>query len=298
VLKRALIFNYGSLYLFKNQLEITKIMFAKNIIKGGFVMKKNGLMIISLLLTLSLIGCGKANNNITQAAPKELMISAAASLKNSLTEIQKDYVQKNPNIKLTFNFSGSGTLQQQIEQGAPADLFISAGNAQMDALEQKNLLLKESRVNLLGNDLVLIASKDNKSITSVQDLSKSEVGKVAVCAPESAPAGRYAKESLTNFRLWDTLQPKLVLAKDVNQVLNYVETGNTDAGFLYQSDVQGSTKVKTVAVIPATSHSPIVYPAAIIASSKNKQETEDFLKYLQSSKIQQIFIKYGFTIFK
>ncbi|MHB8125441.1 MAG: molybdate ABC transporter substrate-binding protein [Desulfitobacteriaceae bacterium] len=271
-------------------------------------MKKIWLWGICFLLTLSLIGCGKASNtvnisndstkNVTQVATKELMISAAASMTESLTEIQKDYAQKNPSIKLTLNFGGSGTLQKQIEQGAPADLFISAGKTQMDALEQKNLLLKESRVNLLGNDLVMIVGKDNKTITSVQDLTKSEVGKIGVCTPESAPAGKYAKESLTNLKLWDTLESKIVFAKDVTQVLNYVETGNVDAGFLYQSDAQGSTKVKVVAVVPASSHSPIVYPAAVIADTKNKQEAEDFLKYLQSSETQQIFVKYGFQTLK
>jgi molybdate transport system substrate-binding protein len=270
--------------------------------------KKNWLLLISLLLTLALTGCGLNNNspenslasnkNSMPAAPEELLISAAASLKDSLTEIQEDYVQKYPRIKLTFNFGGSGTLQQQIEQGAPADLFISAGKAQMDALEQKKLLLEESRVNLLGNDLVLIVGKDNKTINSVQDLAKTEVGKIGVCAPESAPAGKYAKEALTSLALWDTLQPKVVLAKDVSQVLNYVETGNTDAGFLYQSDAQGSAKVKVVVVVAANSHAPIVYPAAVLAGTKNKQEAEDFLKYLQSSEIQQIFVKYGFQTLK
>jgi molybdenum ABC transporter, periplasmic molybdate-binding protein len=267
-------------------------------------MKKIWLPVLCLLLIFSLNGCGTASktannsndssDNVTQVATKELMILAAASLTESLTEIQKDCAQKKPSIKLTLSFAGSGTLQKQIEQGAPADLFISAGRTQMDALEQKDLLLKESRVDLLGNDLVLIVGKDNKTITSVQDLTKSEVGEIVVCDPESAPAGRYAKESLTNNKLWDALESKRVLAKDVTQVLNYVETGNTDAGFLYRSDAQGSTKVKVVAVLPASSHSPIVYPAAVIAATKNKQEAEDFLKYLQSSETQQIFVKYGF----
>jgi molybdate transport system substrate-binding protein len=252
-------------------------------------MKKIWLPVICFLLIFSLSGCGTV-----QVAPTELMISAAASLKDSLTEIQRGYVQKNPNIKVTFNFGGSGSLQQQIEQGAPADLFISAGKAQVDALQQKNLLLKESRVNLLGNDLVMIVGKDNKTITSVQDLTKSEVGYIGVCAPESAPAGKYAKESLTNLKLWDALQPKIVLAKDVTQVLNYVESGNTDAGFLYQSDARKSNKVQVVCVFPLSTHSPIVYPAAIIADTKNKQATEDFLKYLLSSESQQVFLKYGF----
>ncbi len=271
-------------------------------------MKKKWLLVISLLLTLSLTGCGMAinsignspdsNKKVTQAAPKELLISAAASLHDLLTEIQKDYVQKNPSIKLTFNFGGSGTLQQQIEQGAPADLFISAGKEQMDALEQKNLLLKESRVNLLGNELVLIVGKDTNTINSVPDLTKSEVGKIGVCVPESAPAGKYAKESLTSLALWDTLLPKVVFVKDVSQVLNYVETGNTDAGFLYRSDAQESTKVEVVVVVATNSHAPIVYPAAVIAGTKNKLEAEDFLKYLQSSEIQQIFVKYGFLTLK
>ncbi len=256
-------------------------------------MKKTWLVVFSLLLTVSLVGCGTAGN-VSPIASTEVIISAAASLKDPLNEIQKNYTLKNPRIKLTFNLGGSGTLQQQIEQGAPADLFIAAGKAQMDALEKKDLVVQESRVNLLGNDLVLIVGKGNANITSIQDLTKSEVAKIGVSAPESAPVGRYAQESLTNLKLWGTLQSKLVLAKDVTQVLNYVETGNADAGFVYQSDARGSTRVKVVTIAPASSHSPIVYPAAIVSSTKNKQEAEDFLMYLQSSEIQQIFVKYGF----
>ncbi len=263
-------------------------------------MKKVWLVVLSVLLPFSIIGCGAishnnaSNINITQTASKEVIISAAASLKDSLIDIKKNYALMNPSVKLTFNFGGSGTLQQQIEQGAPADLFIAAGKAQVDALEKKNLLINESRVNLLGNALVLVTGKDNTSIQSIQDLTKSEVGKIGVCAPESAPVGKYAQESLANLKLWDTLQPKVVLAKDVTQVLNYVEKGNADAGFVYQSDARGSTKVNIVTVAPASSHSPIVYPAAIIANSKNKQEAKDFLKYLQGLEAQQIFVKYGF----
>lgn len=263
-------------------------------------MKKWGIFFLSLVLSVSLVGCGTTNsgtntgNNVSQAAQKELIISAAASLQNSLTEIQKDYTQKNPGIKLTFNFGASGPLQQQIEQGAPADVFISAGKSQIDTLEQKKLLVKGTRADLLGNDLVLIASKDNTSIASVEDLTKPGVGKISIGTPESVPAGQYAKDSLTSLKLWDTLQPKLVLAKDVTQVLSYVETGNVDAGFVYRSDAQGSTQAKVVAVVPDSSHKPIVYPAAVIAASKNQQAAEDFLKYLESPDVQQIFAKYGF----
>lgn len=257
------------------------------------------------MLIFTLTGCGAgntaqqpSNTAQTQAKPTELMISAAASLKDSLTELQSDYTNVKPDVKLTFNFAASGTLQQQIEQGAPVDLFISAGKSQMDALEKKNLLLKDSRINLLGNDLVLVAGKDNTKITSVQDLTKADVAQVSIGTPESVPAGKYAQDSLKNLKLWDAIHSKLVQAKDVSQVLNYVETGNADAGFVYRSDAQQSTKVKVVAVVPDNTHSPIVYPAAIIGATKNQQATEDFLKYLQSSDAQKVFVKYGFKIIK
>jgi molybdate transport system substrate-binding protein len=164
----------------------------------------------------------------------------------------------------------------------------------MDALEQKNLIVKESKVDLLGNDLVLITGNDNSKVTSLEDLTKSSVGQISIGTPESVPAGKYAQEALTNLKLWDLIKPKFVLAKDVTQVLNYVETGNVDAGIVYRSDAQGSTKVKVVTVMPASSYKPVAYPAAVIAATKNKQAAEDFLKYLQSSDAQQVFVKYGF----
>lgn len=261
--------------------------------------KVSYLLVFSFLLILTLVGCSSENTtqpstNVSKVEPTEIMVSAAASLQNSLTEIQKAYAQKSPGVKLTFVFGGSGTLQQQIEQGAPVDLFISAGKAQMDALEQKNLIIKESKVNLLGNELVLITGKDDSKVTSLEDLTNVSVSKVSIGTPESVPAGKYAQESLINLKLWDSLQPKFVLAKDVTQVLNYVETGNVSAGLVYRSDALGSTKVKIAAVVQEGSHKPIVYPSAVIASTKNKQLAEDFLKYLQSSEAQQVFANYGF----
>jgi len=259
------------------------------------VKKVSWLFLLCILSIVTLIGCSAQPSTETlKNEPIEIMVSAAASLQNSLTELQKVYAQKSPDIKIIFVFANSGTLQQQIEQGAPADLFISAGKKQMDALEQKNLIVKESRLNLLGNELVLIAGKDNSKVTSLEDLTKESVSQVSIGTPESVPAGNYAKESLTNLKLWDSLQPKFVLAKDVTQVLNYVETGNVDAGLVYRSDAQDSTKVKVAAVVPESSHKPIVYPAAVITATKNKQAVEDFLKYLQGSDAQKIFANYGF----
>lgn len=270
-------------------------------------MKKRSQSWISWLLMLSLslilLGCGtggttESSKSNAQVQPQEIIVSAAASLKDSLTELEKVYSQNNPGVKLTFNFEASGILQQQIEQGAPADLFISAGQSQFDALNQKNLLVKDSEINLLGNDLVLVVNKDNTDVKSVQDLTQQSVLHIGVGTPESVPAGKYAQQSLTSFKLWDTLYPKFVFAKDVTQVLNYVEMGNAEAGFVYKSDAQGSTKVKIAATVPADSHKAIVYPAGIVAATKNKQAAEDFLKFLQSPEAQQVFVQSGFQSLK
>lgn len=259
----------------------------------------SGLLVLSLSLTL--FGCGTSNTadsakSNSEGQSQEIIVSAAASLTDSLTELQTMYNQKNPKVKLTFNFGGSGTLQQQIENGAPADLFISAGKSQVDTLVGKNLLNKDSITNIVGNDLVLVVGKDNTEVNSIQDLTKAGVEKISIGTPETVPAGKYAQESLTNLKLWDTVQPKLVLAKDVTSVLNYVETGNAEAGFVYKSDALGSTKVKVAATVPAETHKAILYPAGVVTASKNQQEAQDFLKFLQSPEAQRVFEKYGFSI--
>lgn len=255
-----------------------------------------------LLAAFALSGCGAQKNssgfsnasNAEQKKPTEITISAAASLKNSMDEIQTAYEAKNSQVKLILNFGSSGTLQQQIEQGAPTDLFISAGKNQMDALVEKDLMVKESVLSLLGNDLALVVGADNEAVKSIRDLTQESIAKIGIGTPESVPAGKYAKEAFTSLKLWDTLQPKFVMAKDVTQVLNYVETGNAEAGVVYKSDAQSSTKVKVVEAFPVDSHKDIIYPAGVVAATKNKETAEEFLTYLQSPEAQGIFAKYGF----
>lgn len=173
-----------------------------------------------------------------------MTVSAAASLTDALKEIQKAYETKNTNIKLNFNFGASGALQQQIEQGAPADLFLSAAPKNMQALVDKQLIDTNKQKNLLNNELVVVTPADGKTeVKSIADLAKAEVKHVAIGIPESVPAGNYAKEALTNAKLWDTLQSKTVQGKDVRQVLQYVETGNAEAGFVYKTDALTSKQV-------------------------------------------------------
>ncbi|SPF31921.1 putative ABC transporter substrate-binding lipoprotein YvgL [Candidatus Desulfosporosinus infrequens] len=263
-----------------------------------------GLIACSILfLVLFVSGCSSAaketsatvGSNVDQTKPVELLIATAPSLKGSLEEIKGLYAVKNPQVKLVYNYGPSGTLQTQIEQGAPTDIFISQGKPQMDALEQKGLIKKESRVNLLGDELVLIVDKNNTSINSFEDLTKPEVKKIGIGEAESVPAAKTTKETLDTLKLWDALQPKLVMGKDLMQVMTYVETGNAEAGFVWDTVAITSDKVKIVAKAPVNSHKPVVLPAAVVTASKNSDAAAKFLEYLQSDEAMNIFAKNGFV---
>ena len=166
----------------------------------------------------------------------ELTISAAASLKDAMDVIQHTYQEEHPEVELKLNFGGSGSLQQQISQGAPVDLFFSAAEDKFDQLVEEGNIAKEDGVDLLGNELVLVVPKEEQSsITSFQDLAKEDIDKISIGTPESVPAGQYAKESLEKMDVWKNVESKVVYAKDVRQVLSYVETGNVECGNCIQN---------------------------------------------------------------
>lgn len=181
--------------------------------------RKIGLFsLVTVLLMTSLIGCGAQKASTTPQkesateASIELNISAAASLKEALTDIQDEYKKTAPNVTLTVNYGASGSLQQQIEQGAPCDIFISAGQSQMKALDSKSLLLENTKKDLVKNDLVLVGPNDT-TITSLSDLTSDKVKKIAVGEPKSVPAGQYADEVFTKLGIKDSISSKLVLQK-------------------------------------------------------------------------------------
>ncbi|MBO9608583.1 MAG: molybdate ABC transporter substrate-binding protein [Paenibacillaceae bacterium] len=238
-----------------------------------------------------------ASASPTPAAKVELTVSAAASLTDALNEIGKKYEASHANVKLAFNYGASGTLQQQIEQGAPADLFLSAASKNMKTLVDKQLVDAGKQRNLLSNELVVVVPADSKlTLTGVADLAKPEVKVLSVGIPESVPAGQYAKDALTNAKLWDSLQTKTVQAKDVKAVLQTVETGNAEAGFVYKSDALTSTKAKIAFTVTPGTYGAIEYPIGIVKATKNAKETEELYNYLQSKEALDIFVKYGFVV--
>ena len=231
----------------------------------------------------------------TARAQITLTVSAAASLKDALADVESTYKKSHPNIDFANNYGSSGTLAAQIDQGAPVDLFISASSKPMDELEAKRLLVAGTRRNLLRNTLVLIAPLDSR-LKDFQGLAERSIHVIALGDPGSVPAGQYGNETLTALHLVDSLKAKFVLAKDVRQVLTYVETGNADAGLVYATDALISAKVRVVAVAPEWTHEAIVYPAAVVRGGHGEEAARRFEEYLSSQAADAVFMKRGFTV--
>jgi molybdate transport system substrate-binding protein len=255
-----------------------------------------GASLVALVLAISFgRSAGMGGTRIDAQPMDELTVSAAISLKDALEELASQYKREQPGIQIHLNLGGSGTLQRQIEQGAPVDIFVSASPKEMDSLESQGLLLPGTRRNIVRNELVLIVPADTAFVSDFLALAKPAVKTIAIGEPQTVPAGKYAQEVLTHFGLYEQLKPKLVLAKDVRQVLTYVETGNADAGMVYATDAKISKKVSVVATAPKDSHSPVLYPAAVIKNSSNPAAAKNFLEFLAGEKARAIFERYGFS---
>ena len=257
-------------------------------------------------MTLFLAGCGShtpqsgagtdtnTNGVVSQKPAVELTISAAASLKDALTELQNRFESEHQDIKLLFNFAASGALQQQIEQGAPADLFLSAAPKHMNELVENGMIATAQHIDLLRNELVVVIPAGQDNVKAFEDLTQDSVRHIAIGIPESVPAGEYAKAALDTAGLWTALEDKLVQAKDVRSVLQYVETGNADAGFVYRTDALSSDQVDIAFAAPEGTYPDVIYPIGIIAESNYPEQAERLYAYLQTDDARVIFEKYGF----
>ena len=233
------------------------------------------------------------------SAQDGMVIFAAASLKNALDEIATAWSKETGKPMPRISYAASSALAKQIEQGAPADMFISADTDWMDHVDRKDLIRKDTRFNLLGNKIVLIAPRDSKTTVAVKqgfDLAKALAGgKLAMANVDAVPAGKYGKAALEKLGAWDGVKGNVAQAENVRAALLLVARGEAPLGIVYATDAAAEPNVKIVGDFPADSHPPIIYPAALAREPKSP-DAKAFLDVLKSSKARPAFEKQGFTV--
>ena len=223
----------------------------------------------------------------------DIVVSAAASLSNSFSELGKAYEAKHPSDHVVLNFAASDVLLKQIEQGAPADVFASADEVTMDRAAQSKLIDPSTRKDFAANSLVLIVGNGVNAPASLQDLTGSGYTHIAIGNPDSVPAGRYAKEALDTTKLWDKLQAQIVPTQNVRQALDYVARGEAQAGFVYATDAETQKEKVHVAMTVPTS-TPVRYPIAATAASAHPELARSFADFVISAEGQAVLKRYGF----
>jgi molybdate transport system substrate-binding protein len=253
-------------------------------------MLRRGLVRALGLLALGLVGA------IPAVSAQEVTLSVAISMKDAVEELGRAFASRHPGVQLRYNFGSSGELQKQIEAGAPVDLFVAAAQRQMDELDQKGLVVKETRRVFARNVLTVIKPADSRlDLAKPPDLLDARVGRIVIGNPKTVPVGQYAEESLRALGLWGRLQPKLVLAENVRQALEYVARGEVDAGFVYTTDAAvRAERVKEAFRPGEDTYRPILYPVAVVASSKQAALARAFIALLGSAEGQAILARLGF----
>lgn len=234
-----------------------------------------------------------------QAQTKEVVIFAAASLKNALDEIAGNWAKAAGEPMPKISYAASNTLAKQIEQGAPADMFLSADLDWMDYAASKDLIKKDSRVSLLANRIALVAGKDSKvdiKLAPGADLAKALAGgKLAMGNVDAVPAGKYGKSALEKLALWASVKDQVAQADNVRAALLLVSRGEAPLGIVYTTDAAADPNVKVVATFPEDSHPPIVYPVALTRDAGNPAAGR-FLEYLKGADAAKAFVKHGFVV--
>lgn len=229
-----------------------------------------------------------------QAAP--VTVFAAASLKNALDEVGAEYAKSGGEAR--FSYAASSVIARQIEQGAPADVYVSADSDWMNYLAQRRLIVASTRQDLLTNRLALIAPADSKvSLKVVRGMPIARAlgsGRLALAGPD-VPAGKYGRAALTSLGAWNSVSGNLASAENVRSALQFVARGESPLGIVYDTDALVEPRVRIVGLFPANSHPAIVYPAAVVAGSKNPDAVK-FLAFMRSPRAAAVFKKYGFVV--
>ena len=254
------------------------------------------LTVLALVGTAGLAGAAGAGRTAGENAPAQLLVFAAASLSEALDEVGRAFTTRT-GVRVNTSYAASSVLAKQIEAGAPADAFFSADLAWVDYLDERGLLKRGSRRDVLGNSLVLIAPADSPlrlSIAPGFDLTAAlGEGRLATADPDSVPAGKYARAALTTLGVWQSVSDRLVRGENVRAALAYVARGEAPLGIVYQTDAQAEKRVRVVGVFPEDSHPPITYALALTVRAR--PEAARFADFLASETARQIFTRYGFT---
>jgi molybdate transport system substrate-binding protein len=262
---------------------------------GDAMMKRRTLLGLGLILATGVApAIGTA-----QAPAKELVIFAAASLKNALDEATAAWVKETGKPAPRISYAASNALAKQLEQGAPADIFLSADLDWMDYAAGKNLIRPETRISLLANRIALIAPADSTvkvALTAGLDLTPAlGAGRLAMGNVESVPAGKYGKAALEKLGSWDKVKDKVAQADNVRAALFLVGRGEAPLGIVYATDAAAEPKVRVLATFPEDSHPPIIYPVAVTKDSGNP-DAQAFLAWLRGNGPKAVFEKQGFTV--
>lgn len=249
------------------------------------------LQFAALLLAAWLIPTPSAPTPSQKLAP--VLVSAAISLTDALVEIEREY-RRNGGQPVRFNFGGSNVLARQIVNGAPADIFISADVLQMQYAQNAGAIMPGSSFSFLSTTLAVVTRQGRSPLHNARDLTLPAVKRIAIGDPAAVPAGIYAKQYLQRAGLWDALQPKLLPLTNVRAALAAVETGSADAAIVYHSDAVMSRRSVLAFVVSHSDGPSIVYPAAIVASTKNRAAAEKFLAFLRGPDARRIFDRYKF----
>lgn len=233
-----------------------------------------------------------------RAAEPAPLVFAAASLKGALDAVAADWHMATDK-EVTISYAGSSVLARQIERGAPADLFLAADLDWMAYLEARGLVKPETKVDLLGNSLVLIAPKASAIALTIEPgfdlLHALAGGRLAMADTTSVPAGKYGKAALQKLGVWATVEKRLAQAENVRAALAFVSRGEVPLGIVYRTDALADPNVRIVATFPDATHAPIVYPAALTSTSQSA-DAAAFLAYLSSERARTIFRSHGFAV--
>src|SRR5499426_1582971 len=277
-----------AIFLREGRLVMAKATVPRSSIRSGDRQMRLVKALVVAVAAIILVAAG--------ASAQEVTLSVAISLKEVTEDLGRTFMASHPGVTLRYNFGASGDLQKQIEAGAPVDVFLSAAQRQMDDLEKQKLIIASTRRAFARNVLVVVKPADSSlDLSKVNDLLESRVVHIAIGNPKTVPAGQYAEESLRALGVWDRVQPKLVFAENVRQVLDYVARGEVDAAFVYATDAATRTRgAKEAFRPPDDSYRPVIYPGAVVAASKHPELGRAILELLGSPQGRTVLGRFGF----